>query len=209
MKPLIILKPFLHRRGEQIGIYFKNDPQLNVLVHSKAGGTWSRTGKCWYIPMTRVAFDNLKTVVNEVATLQTDELRKYLDEKNRKLSGIINPDKSLLRAGKAQNENFLKATTGILPVNRHVLASMHQQLKLLTYSSSTARTYLGEMTQLLSTIGDIPADELRPEHLKRYLVYCYEKLGLKENTLHSRINAIYPVGLKNYSHVLLCLCSIK
>lgn len=26
--------------------------------------------------------------------------------------------------------------------------------------------------------------------LKRYLVYCYEKLGLKENTLHSRINAM-------------------
>ena len=30
----------------------------------------------------------------------------------------------------------------------------------------------------------------KPEHLKRYLVYCYEKLRLKENTLHSRINAM-------------------
>ena len=33
-------------------------------------------------------------------------------------------------------------------------------------------------------------DRVKPEHLKRYLVYCYEKLGLKENTLHSRINAM-------------------
>lgn len=43
---------------------------------------------------------------------------------------------------------------------------------------------------MLQAIKDIPADELKPEHLKRYLVYCYEKLGLKENTLHSRINAM-------------------
>lgn len=46
------------------------------------------------------------------------------------------------------------------------------------------------MSQLLQAIKNIPADELKPEHLKRYLVYCFEKLGLKENTLHSRINAM-------------------
>jgi site-specific recombinase XerD len=46
------------------------------------------------------------------------------------------------------------------------------------------------MSQLLLALKDIPADDLKPEHLKRYLVYCYEKLGLKENTLHSRINAM-------------------
>ena len=44
--------------------------------------------------------------------------------------------------------------------------------------------------RLLQAIKEIPADELKPELLKRYLVYCYEKLGLKENTLHSRINAM-------------------
>ena len=35
--------------------------------------------------------------------------------------------------------------------------------------------------------------------MKRYLVYCYEKLGLKENTLHGRINAMkfyYEQALK-------------
>ena len=39
-------------------------------------------------------------------------------------------------------------------------------------------------------IKNIPADELTPEHLRRYLVYCFEKLKLTENTLHSRINAM-------------------
>jgi site-specific recombinase XerD len=67
---------------------------------------------------------------------------------------------------------------------------MEQTLKLKAFSVSTIRTYINEMCQLLQAIKDIPADELRPEHLKRYLVYCYEKLQLKENTLHSRINAM-------------------
>jgi site-specific recombinase XerD len=49
---------------------------------------------------------------------------------------------------------------------------------------------LGEMTQLLLTLKKFPADELTPEHLKRYLVYCFEKLRLTENGLHSRINAM-------------------
>jgi site-specific recombinase XerD len=67
---------------------------------------------------------------------------------------------------------------------------MQEMLKLKAYSPSTIRTYLNEMAQLLQAINEIPADELEPEHLRRYLIYCYEKLGLKENTLHSRINAL-------------------
>ena len=78
----------------------------------------------------------------------------------------------------------------IQSVNAHVLPAMEQHLKLKAYSPSTIRTYLGEITQLLAVLKDIPADELKPEHLKRYLVYCYEKLKLTENTLHSRINAM-------------------
>lgn len=46
------------------------------------------------------------------------------------------------------------------------------------------------MRSLLKTLGHHEADKLTVADLKRYLVYCYEKLGLKENTLHSRINAL-------------------
>ncbi|MBL0131892.1 MAG: tyrosine-type recombinase/integrase, partial [Chitinophagaceae bacterium] len=67
---------------------------------------------------------------------------------------------------------------------------MEQHLKLKAYSPSTIKTYLGEMSQLLSLLNTIPADDLTPEHLKNYLVHCYEKLKLTENTLHSRINAM-------------------
>jgi integrase/recombinase XerD len=79
-------------------------------------------------------------------------------------------------------------------VNAHVIVDMKQHLKLKAYSNSTIKTYINEMSQFLQALGHIPANALKPEHLKRYLVYCFEELGLKENTLHSRINSFYPVG---------------
>jgi len=36
MKSLITLKPFLHRGGEHIGIYFQNNLSLNILIKDKA-----------------------------------------------------------------------------------------------------------------------------------------------------------------------------
>ena len=75
-------------------------------------------------------------------------------------------------------------------VNAHVLPLMKQRLVLKAYSCSTIRTYLNEMSQLLQSIHPVPADKLQPEHLRRYLIYCHEKLRLSENTLHSRINAL-------------------
>jgi len=78
----------------------------------------------------------------------------------------------------------------ISAVNQHVLTVLREKLKLKGYSNSTIRTYVNEMAQLLKVLGSIPADKLSEDHLKRYLLFCVEKLKLKENTLHSRINAL-------------------
>lgn len=90
-------------------------------------------------------------------------------------------------SGKA---SVINKSVKIAPVNSHILPAMRERLSLLAFSQSTIKTYINEMSQLLQTLNNIPADELKPEHLKRYLVYCYEKLKLTENTLHSRINAM-------------------
>ena len=191
MKPLITLKPFLHRSGEQIGIYFQKSLPLNIVIKSKAGGKWSQTGKCWYVPMNRESFEKIKAALPVDVNLDANELKKYLENKNPKNNAaLVRINQKVAYPAQQANQNHLKHSAAISPVNDHVLPAMKQMLKLRTFSSSTVRTYLNEMTQLLTTIKDIPADELKPEHLKRYLVYCYEKLGLKENTLHSRINAM-------------------
>lgn len=186
MKPTINLRPLFHNSEERIGIYSKNDLSLNIVIRKNAGAIWSQTKKCWHIPLNRKAFEKLKTALDEHAILDITSLKKYLEDKRLKTTAAL----QLTPKNTIDKKRALQLITAISPVNRHVLPAMEQLLKLKAFSPSTIRTYLNEMSQLLQAIKDIPADELKPEHLKRYLVYCYEKLQLKENTLHSRINAM-------------------
>jgi integrase/recombinase XerD len=88
----------------------------------------------------------------------------------------------------------------IFEVNKHVIPSLKQLLILKGYSSSTHRTYINEVSIFLQTIKNNSADGFTTTKLKAYLQYCFEKLKLSENTLHSRINALkfyYEQVLKN------------
>jgi integrase/recombinase XerD len=42
----------------------------------------------------------------------------------------------------------------------------------------------------LQLLKNKPVNDLTPDDLRRYFLFCFEKLRLTENTLHSRINAI-------------------
>lgn len=70
------------------------------------------------------------------------------------------------------------------------LKTFNQQLILKGYSSSTIRTYNNEFVQFLNVINNTPAYEFSASRIKDYLQYCFEKLKLSENTLHSRMNAL-------------------
>lgn len=197
--PPVKLKPLYHRQRQNIGIYYANSISLNNIVRKVTGVKWSQTNKCWYIPMGREAFYRLKTALEEHVVLEYDELKKYIEGKKKPVENIKTLTiKSYQVPAKFAVNGQLKSAAFISVVNKHVLPAMEQLLKLKAFSPSTIKTYLNEMAQLLQTIKDIPADELTPELLKRYLVYCYEKLRLKENTLHSRINAMKFY----YEHVL-------
>jgi site-specific recombinase XerD len=185
MQTTITIKPIIHRNEEQLAIIFSFDKAINYAVRSIKGIKWSQTYKCWYIPLSRTAFDKLKIRLSGHAVLETTELKKYLEEKNKQIK-----KNSASPAITKPVSNRSTVISAISPVNNHVLPAMEQLLKLKAFSASTIRTYMNEMAQLLNILKDIPADELTPELLKRYLVFCYEQLGLKENTLHSRINAM-------------------
>ncbi len=182
-----------HRGEERIFAGFPNNKAINSAVRQVPGTRWSQTHKQWHLPAERESIKTLQQKVNSLAIIDSAVLKKQLEEKKKNRvvkvhsSALINKTNAHLPEKKIANSLSHKT---IQPVNAHVIPMMEQQLKLKAYSSSTIRTYLNEMGQLLQTLGNIPADELKPQHLKRYLVYCYEKFHLKENTLHSRINAM-------------------
>ena len=177
-----------HKGEERIFVDFAYSKTMNGLVRQVQGAKWSQTHKQWHLPSEKNSIKNLQRKVDLLATLDVSHLRKQLEEKKAKKNKLaIIKSSKLPHVSAALHDGLQKK---ISPVNAHVLPLMEQQLKLKAYSSSTIKTYVNEMSQLLQVLNNIPADELQPAHLKRYLVYCFEKLHLKENTLHSRINAL-------------------
>jgi integrase/recombinase XerD len=188
----VTLKPLHHRGQECIGVYFRNNTILNILIRSKAGGKWSQTQRCWYIPLTRAAFDKLKKVLQEHASLDIQELKKYLEKKKEDIKKQF-PVKTLQLSGPAPkiiDYSIIKPAAGIAAINKHVLPAMEQHLKLKSYSSSTIKTYTNEVAVFLRTIKNYAADEFSTKRIKDYLTYCAVTLKLTENTLHSRMNAL-------------------
>ncbi len=189
-----------------MAIFFDYDKVLQQKV-KLGGASWSQSNKVWYMQLNKVNFEKIKGVLDGEASLDYSALKIYLEEKKIKGS-----KKSSVHLPARVKTTAVMVTTGpikkksgntqknIHAVNAHVLPAMEQYLILKAYSKSTIITYLGEMRQLLYAFKDIPADDLTAEHLKKYMVFCLEKLKLTENTLHSRINAIYPVGSK----IILC-----
>lgn len=78
----------------------------------------------------------------------------------------------------------------IHPVNQVPLQNFINQLRLKAYSPNTMAVYTNEFAQLLKTIGGYPVDNLTPEKLKSYFLYCVKTLQLSESHLNSRINAV-------------------
>jgi site-specific recombinase XerD len=78
----------------------------------------------------------------------------------------------------------------IHPVNMPAFQRFQEQIKLKGYSQNTLRTYSIAFGQLLYVLKSHAVDDLTPERLRAYFLYCHDQLKLSESEIHSRINAI-------------------
>lgn len=192
----ISLKPLHHREQECIGIYFPVNYKINGALQKAKAARFSNTHKCWYTPLSKDNYNKLVFAVRGLASIEQSALHEYLIKKKKQQPLTITSVKSSAQTKPVVTVKWVTQKPvvykkeKISAVNAHVLPAMEQRLKLKAYSQSTIKTYLNEMAQLLSLLKDTSADTLTTDHLKRYLVFCFEKLLLKENTLHSRINAL-------------------
>ncbi|MBU4539444.1 MAG: site-specific integrase [Weeksellaceae bacterium] len=83
-----------------------------------------------------------------------------------------------------------QALSKIHPVNLPAFNAYHDQLVLKGFSANTIRTYTTEFAQLLYLLHAYPVEELSAEKLQSYFLYCHRELGLSENLIHSRMNAL-------------------
>ena len=132
------------------------------------GAKWSKTLQCWHIPDT---------------------------PENRKKCGFIQTGNAVIKHIEAKpiqqpgTQTSKTALSFISANNKQQLQRFLQQLQLKAYSPSTLRTYRNEFAQLLQVLGEFRVQDLQPQHLQRYLLYCIKK-GLSEHSVHSRLNAL-------------------
>jgi site-specific recombinase XerD len=181
----IQLKSLNYKGQIRIGIYYGQDRNLNLLLKNEFAAQWSSTFNCWHIAADSAVKLKLLQLLKDRNYPVEDLQSKRVSESEVQLSGA---DRKLQTFSKTQVA--VESEQKIAPVNLHIIELMKDHLVLKAYSRSTIKTYLNEMQQFLYRLGNISADELTPGHLKKYLVFCFEKLKLSENTLHSRINAM-------------------
>lgn len=151
---------------------------INAIV-KKLGALWSKTHRCWHLPLNNASFQPLVTGLNGIARIDRSRMDKYL---------------ATLKAQPKNQHHTEKTDTAsamvLLPHHEATIKQYKQQLVLKGYSTSTIKTYVNEFSQFLGHIRHYHAEDFSTQRLKDYLQYCLEKLGLKENTIHSRMNAM-------------------
>ncbi|MFC0774669.1 tyrosine-type recombinase/integrase [Terrimonas alba] len=185
--PPVNLRPLHHRQQECIGIYYANHSVINNVVRKIPGIKWSQTNKCWYLPLNKDSYSITIKALKEIAVIDSSALKTYLQKRKQVMAATA--PATVVKA-KAKTINLVSPAWKLSKENLQALEKFIEQLKLKAYSPSTISTYRNEFLQLLQLLKNKPVSELTTGELRRYFVYCYEKLGLTENTLHSRINSI-------------------
>ncbi len=183
---LVNLRPIDEYKQECIGIFFSKDSRVEWAIRTIRNVKWSQVRKCWWLPMEAVSYQAIKKALEGIAALDTTELERYLSIRKKLMGTRPEESKPAVPGRQFQTVKVLQLTEP----NLQALEKFIEQLKLRSYSLSSIRTYRNEFVQLLKLLRNKPVNELTVEDLRRYFVYCYEKLRLTEHTLHSRINAV-------------------
>src|SRR6478609_2823309 len=144
-----------HKGEERLFVEFTYDKKINDTIRQVPGIKWSQSSKQWHLPAEKDSVAVLQEKINSLAVVDTSFLKKQLEEKKKnKNAGVISlvhADKEIkIKAPQKIPANSIPDET-IHPANAHVILLMRQHLLLKAYSSSTIKTYLNEMGQLLQT----------------------------------------------------------
>jgi site-specific recombinase XerD len=155
--------------------------------------------KCWYLPLSESFYQQIVIALQALAIINHEQLKSYLQKRKQVAATSVQTGSfttNVTERGITPKQSFYQLPPSSSPVwklgkeNLQALEQFVQQLKLKAYSEATMHTYRGEFLQLLRVLQNRPVHELTAEDVKRYMVYAMEEEGIKENTAHSRLNAL-------------------
>lgn len=188
---VIIFNPVLIDKTERIAFtgnvnYKTGTDLLKKLPDAK----WDAENRFWHIPLTMEAYENAVKAMGQNFNPQIDLLKAYLNRRKLLEKGTPIP----LSAETLAQQSF--RYSGISTENLTALQAFTTHLMAKAYSQSTQKTYRNEFVQFLKWLKDKPVNDVTPGELMGYMAWVLEVEKLTENTAHSRLNALYPVGLK-------------
>ena len=186
--PIVKASYISHNNEQRIKLQFDNYGPLNKLIKSITGARWSRTLKSWHISREQALYLRFKQALPADCAIEETPLStlKPVNKTNQPLRLIKTP-----LAMPKKPEGIAKVLPARLSVaNQQAFQYFTQHLILKAYSLSTIKTYKNEFGAFLKTLENTSAKNLITQRVKDYLEYCFVKLKLSENTIHSRMNAI-------------------
>lgn len=100
----VILQPFAHHGAEVAGIIFEYNTVLDLAVRKLKGIRWSQSRNCWYLPLAKESYEQLKKAVREIAAIDDRKLKIYLQKKAA-------VKETLVKSGTKQNQPVSKSVT--------------------------------------------------------------------------------------------------
>jgi len=186
--PRVVLQPLYHRGSENIAIHASRSAGIDQIVRKIPNIRWSQTHKCWYLPLSQDGIPAIKEAFHLMADVDSTHLDLFIKKKKALGQTLVGPSQA-----SKDNVHLMVATSYAWKLcweNCNALQQFVEHLKLKAYSPSTIKTYRNEFLQLLRLLNQKPVYELTQCELRRYFLYCLEQQKIKENTMHSRINAI-------------------
>lgn len=186
---IITLQPLMHNNKPCIGIYFNQIPALNNIVKRQENVRWSKTNKCWYMPLNKAAYETFKINISTHAEINNQALKAFLQQKNKPIPqpGVLDNKKQHVIHTPTSNSKII---ANISAGNMQQLHLLTEKLTLKAYSPSTIKTYSNEFAQLLQILKNNPVEKLSIADVKRYMLFAMKQQGISENTAHSRLNAL-------------------
>lgn len=116
MKPVIKIINFNYDGLPQIGLSFKYNNTLRILVKNKLGAKWSKTNRLWYFSHTEENLKKAFRILSPIAVLQQEDFNRNLGKKKEKRDFSKDQNKvlngfSIYLRGKRYSESTIKTYT--------------------------------------------------------------------------------------------------
>ncbi len=178
-----------HNNKERLFVKFKYDAEINKIIRSIKGATWSQSKKQWHFNVEKEIVNAIAKNTKRLAIANTDMLRNQLIKRKR----IVTIKSATSIKNTVSSVPLSKTTITTFTISNYNLNQLELIVKTLllkAYSKNTIALYKGEILSLMRLLKDKKIDTLTQNHIKSYLLWLLQTKKYSEAKVHTAINAL-------------------